>query len=81
MLFALDGLLNLLWSLLFFRLQRPEWALAEIGFLWASIVLLMVVLGRYPRAAALLAPYLVWVTIAVTLNFAVARLNGPFGAG
>lgn len=80
-LFALNGFLNLLWSLLFFRLQRPDWALAEVGFLWVSIVLLMVVLGRYSRAAAaLLVPYLIWVSIAATLNFAVVRLNGPFGA-
>jgi tryptophan-rich sensory protein len=81
-LFALNGFLNLLWSLLFFRLRRPDWALFEVGFLWTSVLLLMVVLGRYARASRwLLAPYLVWVSIAATLNFAVVRLNGPFGAG
>ena len=80
-LFALNGFLNLLWSLLFFRVQRPDWALIEVGFLWASILLLMIVLGRYSRAAwLLLAPYLAWVSFAATLNFAVVRLNGPFGA-
>lgn len=79
-LFALNGMLNVLWSLLFFRAQRPDWALAEVGFLWASIVLLMVVLARHSRgAAALLIPYLVWVAIAACLNYAVVRLNGPFG--
>ncbi len=80
-LFALNGFLNLFWSLLFFRLRRPDWALVEVGFLWASILLLMIVLGRYARSArALLAPYLVWVSIAAALNLAVVRLNGPFGA-
>lgn len=80
-LFALNGFLNLLWSLLFFRLQRPDWALVEVGFLWASILLLMGVLGRYSRLAwLLLAPYLAWVSFAATLNLAVVRLNGPFGA-
>lgn len=80
-LFALNGFLNLLWSLLFFRLQRPDWALVEVGFLWASILLLMIVLGRYSRSAwLLLAPYLAWVSFAATLNLAVVRLNGPFGA-
>ncbi|RZU02883.1 TspO/MBR family protein [Rivibacter subsaxonicus] len=78
-LFALNALLNVLWSLLFFRLQRPDWALVEVGFLWASILLLMVVLGRWSRAAAwLLLPYLLWVSLAATLNLAVVRLNGPF---
>lgn len=79
-LFALNGFLNLLWSLLFFRLQRPDWALVEVGFLWASILLLMVVLGRYSRPARLLlVPYLAWVAFAAALNLAVVQLNGPFG--
>ena len=79
-LFALNGFLNLLWSLLFFRVQRPDWALIEVGFLCASILLLMIVLGRYSRSAwLLLAPYLAWVSFAATLNLAVVRLNGPFG--
>ncbi len=80
-LFALNGFLNLLWSLLFFRVQRPDWALFEVGFLWASIALLIVVLGRWSRSAGwLLVPYLVWVSFAATLNWAVVRLNAPFGA-
>ena len=79
-LFALNAFLNLLWSLLFFRVQRPDWALVEVGFLWASIGLLIVVLGRWSRPAAwLLLPYLAWVTFAARLNWAVVQLNGPFG--
>lgn len=78
-LFALNAILNVTWSLLFFHLRRPDWALAEIGFLWASIALLVVVLGRHaPRVRWLLAPYLAWVTFAAVLNAAVVRLNGPF---
>ncbi len=79
-LFALNGFLNILWSLLFFRVQRPDWALGELVFLWASIVVLMVVCGRYSRAAALLLlPYLLWVSFAGFLNWQIVRLNGPFG--
>jgi tryptophan-rich sensory protein len=71
--------LNVLWSLLFFRLRRPDWALVEVGFLWLSILALMIVLFRYSRLAGLLLlPYLVWVGFAGALNFAVVRLNGPF---
>jgi benzodiazapine receptor len=80
MLFALNAFLNVLWSLLFFRLRRPDWALFEVGLLWLSVLLLIIVLGRYSRTAALLlVPYLLWVSFASTLNWATVRLNGPFG--
>jgi tryptophan-rich sensory protein len=81
-LFALNAFLNVLWSLLFFRLRRPDWALVEVGFLWLSIVLMIVVLARRHRPAAwLLVPYLAWVTFAAALNAAVVQLNAPFGSG
>jgi tryptophan-rich sensory protein len=77
--FALNAFLNLLWSLLFFRLKRPDWALNEVGFLWLSILLLIVLLGRDSRRAAwLLSPYLLWVTFASYLNWTIVRLNGGF---
>jgi tryptophan-rich sensory protein len=44
--------------------------------LWLSILLLMVTLHRASRLASwLLLPYLVWVSYAGVLNFAVVRLN------
>jgi benzodiazapine receptor len=40
----------------------------------------VVFLSRFSRLAALLmAPYLVWVSVAVLLNFDVVHLNPPFG--
>ena len=78
-LFALNGFLNILWSLLFFRLHRPDWAQIEVGGLWLSIAVLMAFLARFSwTAALLLAPYLLWVSIATVLNFDVVRLNAPF---
>jgi len=78
-LFALNGFLNILWSLLFFRAQRPDWALYEVPFLWLSVLALMIYLGRRsPWSAVLLLPYLVWVSIAAVLNNAVVDLNAPF---
>lgn len=77
--FALNGFLNVAWSLLFFRLRRPDWAFAEVTFLWASILLMIVVCWRASRGAALLLlPYLAWVAFAAALNLEVVRLNGPF---
>ncbi len=77
---ALNAFLNVLWSLLFFRLQRPDWALAEVVALWLSILAMMWVLGRHSRLAVLLlVPYLAWVAFAATLNLAVVQLNAPFG--
>ncbi len=78
-LFTLNGFLNVLWSLLFFRLQRPDLALIEVAFLWLSVALLIAVLWRYAqRASLLLVPYLIWVSFAATLNLTVVRLNEPF---
>jgi benzodiazapine receptor len=78
----INATLNVTWSLLFFRLQRPDWALFEVFFLWASIVLLIVVVRHRDRAGAwLLAPYLAWVTYAATVNYGVVSLNAPFAGG
>ena len=78
-LFALNLAFNILWSWLFFRLQRPDYALVQVGLLWLSIVVLIVVLRRHSRTAGwLLAPYLAWVTFAAALNYAIVRLNAPF---
>jgi tryptophan-rich sensory protein len=78
-LFAINGTLNILWSMLFFRIQRPDWALIEVGFLWLSIIILIAAVARSSmKAGALLLPYLAWVTFAAALNFEVVRLNAPF---
>lgn len=81
-LFAINGFLNVLWSLLFFQLRRPGWALAEVVLLGGSIALLIGYLRRFsPSAARLLIPYLAWVTFAAVLNGAVVRLNPSFAGG
>ena len=79
-LFALNGALNLGWSFLFFRAQRPDLAFYELIALWLSIAALIWFCGRFSKAAAaFLVPYLIWVTIAGALNYQVVQLNGPFG--
>jgi translocator protein len=74
--FAINGVLNVAWSVVFFGLKRPDLAVVEVALLWASIVLLVVFIWRISRTASLLLlPYLAWVSFAAVLNFVVARLN------
>ena len=78
-LFAANGVLNIAWSALYFRLHRPDWALAETFALWLSVLALIVVLRQCTRTGSLLmVPYLLWVSFAAVLNWAVVRLNYPF---
>jgi translocator protein len=80
-LFAINGVLNALWSPLFFKLRRPDWALIEAVFLWLSVLALIVFLWPLAPAASLcLAPYILWVSIANVLNWTIVRMNKPFGA-
>lgn len=75
-LFTLQLALNLAWSWLFFGQQQIGWALAEIGLLWLAIVACILAFVRIDRIAAwLLLPYLLWVSFAVYLTFAIWRLN------
>ena len=67
---------NAAWTGIFFGLEAPGAALAEIIFLWLFIVLLVVRFHRVSTAAGLLLiPYLVWVTYATALTWAIWRLN------
>jgi translocator protein len=75
-LFAVNGLFHLLWSPLFFKFERPDWALGEVVFLWASLVAMIVGLWPIAREASLLIlPYLAWVSFAAYLNLTIVRLN------
>ncbi len=77
--FGVNCVLNAGWSGLFFKLRRPDWALVETCFLWASIIWMMIAI--YPlstTAALLLVPYLIWVSIASVLNWKIVQLNKPF---
>jgi translocator protein len=74
--FAANGLLNIAWSVLFFRCRRPDWALAEVAALWLSVSVLVLVTGRAGLAAGLMnLPYLAWVSVAACLNLRIVRLN------
>ncbi|KPF64166.1 TspO protein [alpha proteobacterium AAP81b] len=74
--FAVNGICHLAWSPLFFKARRPDLALIEVVFLWASLVAMIAVLAPIaPMAAWLIAPYLAWVSFAAFLNWTIVRLN------
>lgn len=76
LLFALQLLLNFLWSYVFFGLQSPLLALAEIAILWLVLLATIIAFFRIRRGAAyLLIPYILWVTFAAYLNYAIFILN------
>jgi tryptophan-rich sensory protein len=75
-LFGVQLALNTLWSCLFFGLENPGLAFAEVLLLWVAIATTMVTFWFRSKVAGLLfVPYLAWVTFAAFLNFTVWRLN------
>jgi tryptophan-rich sensory protein len=76
LIFVTQLVLNGTWSYLFFGLRSPGWGALEIVLLWCSIVATLLAFARISRlAAGLLLPYLLWVSYAAALNFAIWNLN------
>lgn len=74
--FAAQILLNGVWTLIFFGLESPGWALFEIIFLLLAILLNILFFGRISRLAGyLLIPYILWVCFATALNIGIFILN------
>ena len=74
--YAVQLVLNMLWSPLFFGAGLLGLAFVDILLLAASVVATIVLFARVSRlAAVLLVPYLAWVGFASVLNFAIWQLN------
>lgn len=68
--YGVNFLLNVLWSVLFFSLKQPRLAFYELILLWASILCLIIFAYKIDRKASyLLVPYLSWVSFAGVLNW------------
>jgi len=68
--------LNFLWSILFFGIEKPLFALIEIFILWLAIIANIAIFWKVSKPAAyLLIPYLLWVSFASILNMAIVVLN------
>ena len=69
-------LLNLGWSVVFFGLQEPPWAIPVVVALLAAAIWALVEMGRVSRIAGLLfVPYVLWIGFASVLNSAIVALN------
>ena len=75
-LFLLQLLLNAFWSPLFFGMENPALAFVDIVLLWLALLATVLAFWKIrPLAGMVLVPYLLWVTFASALNFALWRLN------
>jgi tryptophan-rich sensory protein len=75
-LFLAQLTLNALWSWLFFGWHRGPLAFADILLLWVLIIATLIAFWRVRTLAGwLLVPYLLWVSFASALNYAVWQLN------
>lgn len=69
-------ILNAIWSWLFFSMRSGLGALVEIVILWVAIVLTMLLFRRHSGIASVaLLPYLLWVSFATVLTYAMWTRN------
>jgi benzodiazapine receptor len=74
--FAVQLILNVAWSVIFFGLYSLFGAVIAIILLWIAILANIVAFWRISKAAgALLIPYILWVSFAGILNVSVWMLN------
>lgn len=74
--FAVQLLLNGLWSWIFFGAREIGWALLDLAALWVALAVTVALFFRISSwAGALLVPYLAWVSFALALNLEIWRLN------
>ncbi len=74
--FGLQLVLNAVWSIIFFGLHSPFWALVDITLMWLTIVWTMTLFYKISKPALwLLVPYILWVSFAAYLNYSIWMLN------
>jgi len=74
--FVVNGVLNILWSALFFGNRMVQPAVWDAGLLFLSVVLLIMMAWQISRIAALLLiPYALWTAFATILTQSIYTLN------
>lgn len=74
--FGVQLVLNIFWSIIFFGLKSPGFAFLEIIILWLAILTTIISFYKVSKTAGLLLiPYILWVSFALILNFFLWQLN------
>lgn len=74
--FALQMILNLSWSPVFFSLHNIAAAFIIICVLWVCILAIILLFWKHSKISALiLVPYFLWTTFALYLNFEILKIN------
>lgn len=72
LLFGINLILNLLWSVFFFGLKLPKLAFADLILLWISIGIIFIERWRIKKLSSwLILPYWFWVSFAGILNWII----------
>lgn len=75
-LFAIQLILNIAWSWIFFSWHQLGWAFVDIIALWIAILATILSFLKVSKQAGyLLLPYFAWVSFASVLNFTIWQLN------
>ena len=75
-LYAIQGVLNILWCIVFFTLKMPAVAFALIVVYLVVVYLTMREAYKFnPWAAYLQIPYLLWLVYATALNYLIVLIN------
>jgi tryptophan-rich sensory protein len=75
-LYAIQLILNFLWTIIFFRFQLYGLAFLELLLLLVFIVMTAFEFNKFDKLAAyLMIPYILWVSFAGVLNYAIWMLN------
>ncbi|MBI4276424.1 tryptophan-rich sensory protein [Candidatus Uhrbacteria bacterium] len=74
--FVAQLFLNAIWSPIFFGARSLSVAFAVIVLLWTTIVATIIMFSKVSKIGAwLLVPYIIWVSVASYLNYAIWTLN------
>lgn len=74
--FGVQLIINLLWPTIFWRRRSLAGSFVVILLLWVAVLTTVLLFSRISGlAAALLLPYLLWVSLAALLSGAIWRLN------
>jgi len=74
--YAVNLFLNFFWSIIFFNMRAFLFSFVWLILLWITIIIMIVKFYQIKPAAGLLQiSYLIWVTFAGYLNFAIFLLN------